>query len=229
MNRLDSHPDSNANPPAAVEIQSSIEARLKALQNNQVAGDLDHSFNRRWRIGLIAAGSALGVLVIVFFVMTAIRLHGPNATVLNDGWTRVVDRQWGFQVDFPTWHTKSSDGPQAVRYVSRFANYTEVRLRVRNWKDSKTKPSTAANELDSILKSERQLRPVKVLLDRSTDPTSPMIDFISTCGQPGYQWTVRERVMIHKDVMIRIDIVRPDGALPEDLDRFLNSVRWLQK
>lgn len=229
MNSSDSNPSHDSQPAglSTVRVQSDIEARLRALKTDPVETATDDTLSPRWRVALIAIASAVVLLVTVFFVKTAVRIHAPNATVLGDGWTRVVDRQWGFEADFPMWYTKSSDGPQAIRYDSRFPNYTNIRVRVANWKYQKAKTVSAANELVGILKAERQLRPVEVLIDRSTDPTSPMIDFISTCGPPGSQWNVRERILIHKDVMIRIDIVRPEQATPEDLERFLDSVRWL--
>jgi hypothetical protein len=220
-------PDSELAGPSAVEIQSNIKERLKALKADPAEVVPEHQLGPRWRIALITIASALVLVITVFFVMTAVRLHRPNATVLGDGWTRVVDRQWGFEVEFPAWHTKSSDGPQAIRYESRFPNYTNVRVRVTNWKYKKAKTASAADELAAIVKTERQLRPVEVLIDRSTDSTSPMIDFVTTCGQPGGQWKVRERVFIHKDVMIRIDVIRPESGSPEDIQRFLDSVRWL--
>jgi hypothetical protein len=229
MNPSDSNQSRDLQPGATstVGIQSDIEARLRALKADPAETETDFKLSPRLRIALIAIASALVLLVAIFFIKTAVRLHSPNGTVLGDGWTRVVDRQWGFEADFPTWYTKSSDGPQAIRYESQFSNHANIRVRVINWKYKKANSASAANELAAILKTERQLRPVEVLIDRSTDPTSPMIDFISTCGPPGAQWKVRERIFIHNEVMIRIDIVRPENAPPEDLKPLLDSVRWL--
>ncbi len=229
MNPSDPNPSHDSQPaaPSTLGLPSNFEARLRALKADSAETETDYTLSPRWRIAFITIASALVLLITVFFVMTAVRLHRPNATVLGDGWTRVVDRQWGFEVDFPTWHTKSSDGPQAIRYDSRIPNSTNLRVRVTNWKYKKSKADSAANELAAIVKTERQLRPVEVLVDRSTDTTSPMIDFVTTCGAPGGQWKVRERIIIRNEVMIRIDIVRPEFAPPEDLQRFLDSVRWL--
>ncbi|MDB5346993.1 MAG: hypothetical protein JWP89_5370 [Schlesneria sp.] len=229
MNPSDPNPSHNSQPVATstVGTQSDIEARLRALKADPGEVRTDFKLSPRGRIALITIASAVVLLVTVFFIRTAVRLHAPNATILSDGWTRVVDRQWGFEAEFPTWYTKSSDGPRAIRYDSRFPNSTNIRVRVADWKYKKAKTASAADELVAILNTERQLRPVEVLIDRSTDSTSPMIDFISTCGPPGSQWKVRERILIKNEVMIRIDIVRPDFGPPEDLDRLLDSVRWL--
>jgi hypothetical protein len=229
MNPSDSNQSHHSQPavPSAVEIQSNIKERLRALKADPAEVLPEKQLSPRSRIALIVIASTLILAVVVFLFIAAVQQHRPNASMLSDGWMRVVDRQWGFEVDFPTWYTKSSDGPRAIRYESRFPNNPNIRVRVTNWKYKRAKTDSAANELAALLKRERQLRPVEVLVDRSTDPTSPMIEFISTCGAPGAQWKVRERILIRKEVMLRIDLVNPEYAPPEDLKRFLDSVHWL--
>lgn len=206
---------------------SDLLSHLKALKTDLSNPDTVENRSWPWRIGLAVGGVALLATLATFFCVTAWRLHGPNMLTLDDGWLRVADRHWGFEVDFPNVPSKTTDSMTSERYSSSFVNRIPIRLRVQKWPLGNNK-STPENALAAILSTERSIRPVEVLIDRSKDATSPMIDFVSTCGPPGNQWTVRERVIIHRDVMLRIDVTSAEHARQEELDRLMNSVRWLR-
>ena len=220
-------PDLPGGPLSEGRHASDLLTHLKALKTDLSNPDTVENRSWPWRIGLAVGGVALLATLATFFCVTAWRLHGPNTLMLADGWMRVTDRHWGFEVDLPSNYSTTSDRLTSERYSSSFANRIPIRLRVQKWPLGNNK-STPAEALAAILSTERSIRSVQVLIDRSTDATSPMIDFVSTCGPPGNQWTVRERVIIHRDVILRIDVTSAEHAQQEELDRLMNSVRWLR-
>lgn len=204
---------------AADDPQSVMLSRLRALKSEASEVDADDSRHHLWWIGGGVAGALL-----IFLVAAGWRLAVPSDTRLDGGWIRVVDRQWGFQIDLPDWYQKKYIDAQSVQYTSR-----NVQIQVYDWKRKNFKPATAAAELATIVSNERKVRPVKIVEDRSNDLAAPMIDFNSTCGQPGaYQWTVRERILIQREVMIRVRITRPEDLPAGEIKRLVESIRWLK-
>lgn len=222
MAQLNTEPQQDpqsVNSVAADDPQSVMMSRLRALKTEASDSVADHPRRHLWWIGAGLAGALL-----IFLVAAVWRLAVPSDTRLDGGWIRVVDRQWGFQIDLPDWYQKKYIDAQSVQYTSR-----NMQVQVYDWKRKNFKPATAATELATIVSNERRVRPVKIVEDRSNDLGSPMIDFISTCGQAGgYQWTVRERVLIQQEVMIRVRVTRPEELPPADIQRLIESIRWLK-
>jgi hypothetical protein len=180
------------------------------------------------RIGVISGGVILVAGLAIFFVMAAWRIHGPNFSMVDGGWMRLTDRRWGFEIDLPKLTTKTSEGMTSERYDTSFENGPTVRIRIQKWPLGSNR-LTPTEELASILKRERNLRPVELLKDQSNGRTSAMIDYVSTCGQSSTGiWYVRERVIIHRDVLLRISVPLAENKPIPDVDRLMNSVRWLR-
>ena len=91
-------------------------------------------------------------------------------------------------------------------------------------------PDPALPELLAVIAAEQARGAVTVLIDKSSSPTAPMIDYIVDYGTTGSTVKMRRRVMIEKKVRLDITIQASDTIPASDIDRFQdaisNALQW---
>lgn len=184
---------------------------------------------RRCLIGMVSIGIVVFVGLMTFIALTIWRLHGPQFRLLDDGWYRVTDREFGFECEFPGWYTRSPrPGMQGTEYTSRFeSSWGTVSIVAQRW-IPKTSGRTAAAELLAVIAAEQARGTVTVLIDQSSSPTAPMIDYVVDYGTAGSPVKVRRRILMQKKMRLDITIQASDTIPASEIDRFLGAIKSIQ-
>lgn len=206
------------------EPSSAMSARLRTLKS--LHNEPEARSGMRFRIGLIIVAVAMVLGLGIFFAATIWRLHGPQFTSLKDGWFRVIDRQWGFEFEVPSWYSKNAEWNK-LHYQSRFnKSYASIDLYVEKW-IARSRGTTPTADLKAGPENAKTTGEVRILFDKTSDPVSPMIDYTVTVGPPNNSWTTRHRSMIHRGARIDVIITNVEYAPEGEVERVVESVHWL--
>jgi hypothetical protein len=195
--------------------------------------DLRSSRVSRRRIWMaIAAGSVLVLAVVSFLTYTLWRMIAPPFTLLSDGWVRVVDREWGVELELPGWYTREPHPSSGIRYGARFDStiWATVEIVIQPWAPNTLKPGheSPTSELLDAVAFAKTRGEVKIVVDESTDFRLPMIDFILTERSGTSKWLTRRRIQIRDGKMVNIVITNAEAAPESDLTRIMESFRWIR-
>ncbi len=229
---IEGSPENPVNPGRGPDLNPAADGALvDRLRLLAAAPDDDviAPSRRRYLIGMISIGIVLFVGLMIFIALTIWRLHGPQFRLLDDGWYRVTDREFGFVCELPGWYTcNPRPGMQGTEYTSRFeSSWGMVSIVAQRW-TPKTSGRTATGELRAVIAAEQARGTVTVLIDQSSSPTAPMIDYVVDYGTTGSPVKMRRRVMIEKKVRLDITIQASDTIPASDIDRFLDAIKSLQ-
>lgn len=223
------NPDtSDIGSPSTPATGVALVERLRLLAKDH-EDDVAAASRRQFLIRMSAVGVVLLAGLMFFLAATIWRLHGPQFRILDDGWYHVTDREWGFECELPGWYTRRQDPMmRRTEYTSQFtSNWESVSIVAQPW-TTKNSIRTATGELLSILAAEQGRGTVIVLIDNSSNPTTPMIDYIVEYGAPPSPSKMRRRVQFTKNV--RLDItIQPSNYISESsIDRVMGAIKWIR-
>lgn len=229
---IEGSPENPVNPGRGPDLKSVADGALvDRLRLLAAAPDEDviAPSRRRYLISMISIGIVLFVGLMIFIIATIWRLHGPHFRLLDDGWYRVTDREFGFVCELPGWYTRTPrPGIQGAEYKSQFeSNWGTVSIVAQRWMP-KTSSRTASGLLLAMIAAEQARGTVSVLIDNSSNPTTPMIDYVVDYGTKGSPVKMRRRIMIEEKVRLDISIQASDTVSASDIDRLLGAIKPVQ-
>lgn len=203
---------------------------LRSIQSNAVVPASTTAPFRFWRWIYVLAG-IIGVLLTLLFGVAFWRLHGPQNTELADGWTHIVDRDWGFEVDLPNWNYSLDAQLDYRNYFAQFKNarHSSVKLTAQKWGSSLSKATRRKRTqfLIDTLKKEQERHTVTVIEDRSSNPLAPSLEFVESYGPNSSASMIWYRYVFFEDRLVIIAVHDPNDVPKDELKRALSSLKWI--